>query len=103
MKKIFKYTLLAAFGIILLSGCKKLDDVNTNPNQPGAVPPNVQLTASEIQLGFSVGGDMARYTAIFDQQIAGADRQFAVFNSYNFVNSDFDQLWQNLYLTIANF
>lgn len=102
MKKIFQYSIVFALGMTFLSGCKKFDEINTNPNQPGTVPPSVQLTASEIQVGFTFGGDVARFAGIFDQHIVGYDRQYAVLNSYNFVNSDFDQVWQNLYLVMGN-
>ena len=43
MKKIIILLLLTT---VVASGCKKFLDVNTNPNQPTVVTPNVVLSAA---------------------------------------------------------
>jgi hypothetical protein len=102
MKTIKKYSVLIALGLIAFSGCKKLDEVNTNPNAPGSVTPSVQLTATELQIGYTIGGDFSRYVGVIDQHVVGYDRQLSVAEQYVFSPSDFDQAWQNMYLSMAN-
>ncbi len=102
MKRLILFSTICLVLSASLNSCKKLDDTNINPNSPESVTPNVQLTASELSIGYTIGGDIARYSGVLTQHIVGADRQFSVFDRYNFVNSDFDQPWQNTFLTLKN-
>jgi hypothetical protein len=103
MKNSLKYISALLLIVVFAASCsKKLDEAGISPNNTSSVPPSVLLTASEVYVGYSVGGDMARYTGIFDQHIAGADRQFAVYNRYIFSPSEFDNVWQNIYLGLYN-
>ena len=104
MKKIIIYSILGIIGLAMLPGCKKLDEVNTNPNQPLAVTPNVQLTATELQIGYTIGGDMSRFEGLMDQDLVASPsaRQFSTYSQYIFQNADFDQVWQNMYLSMNN-
>ncbi|MFN8286336.1 MAG: SusD/RagB family nutrient-binding outer membrane lipoprotein [Chitinophagales bacterium] len=104
MKNIIKISIMLslAAGLFVMPGCKKLEDTNLNPNNPESVTPSVQLTATELQIGYGMGGDYARYAGLYTQYLVGVDRQFAVYTSYSFSGSDFDQIWQNQYLSMAN-
>ena len=102
MKNILKYISALLLLAVFVGSCKKLDDASISPNNTSSVPAAVQLTASEIYVGYAVGGDMGRFAGIFDQQTIGVDRQFGVFNNYIFSPSDFDNLWQNVYLGLYN-
>jgi hypothetical protein len=102
MKNIIKYSFPLVLLISFVAGCKKLDKVNTDPNDPSNVSPSVQLTATELQIGYAFGGDIARYVGVIDQHAVGNDRQMALTESYIFSPSDFDLAWQNNYLSMNN-
>ncbi len=106
MKNI-KYIFFGGAALVLfsLSSCKKtfFTDVNKNPNSPAAIPPATALTAAEVGLGYSVGGDMSRYTSLFTQQTLGLARQSQAYYQYTFTEQDMDNLWLNLYVqTMTN-
>lgn len=90
--------LLLLMVVAFVSSCKKdFGDVNVNPNEPTDVPVNIILPSAEASLAYTLGGDIARYNGVFDQNITGADRQFAGYNSYIFTSDDFNNLWNNMY------
>ena len=95
--KITLYLLLAGTVAITTSSCKKFLDVNKNPNAPEVVTPAVLLTAAQVNLAFTQGGDISRYTSVFNQQVKGATRQFASYNQYIMSSEDFGNAWGNLY------
>jgi Starch-binding associating with outer membrane len=43
-------------GLVVLGGCKKVLDINQNPNQPTAVTPNVVLSSALVTTGASMAG-----------------------------------------------
>src|SRR5581483_7294850 len=103
MKAINKYlVLLILAAVMIVPGCKKLDDVNTNPNNPLKVTPSSQFLGAELIIGFGVGGDLSRFAALFDQQVYGASRQAQVYYIYVVGNADFDALWGNMYQGMTN-
>jgi len=81
-KNILQHTkLLVAFlAVFSMSSCEKpyFEDINNDPNNPTAVPPKVLLPTIQASLAYAQGGDMARYTSLFTQQITGNARQFAM-------------------------
>ncbi len=100
MKKFNIITRVAVLiiAVFSLSGCEKnFLDVNENPNLPKDVPVNITLPAAQVSLAYSFGGDVARYCAVFTQNVTGADRQFAGYNTYSFIEEDFNNLWNNMY------
>lgn len=99
MKRLL-FIILAA---TLFTSCKKFLDVNQNPNSPSNVSPDVILTASEVQLGYTVGGaDVSLITGIFTQQITGSDRQFVPYGNYVFTADNYTNVWANMYQTMLN-
>jgi hypothetical protein len=105
MKKIinFKIVLLALLpGIILIGSCRKsffYDGINNDPNQvsKSQLTPSVLLNGAELSIGYTVGGDISRYTSVLDQYVQGAVRQFSSYNKYIFSAQDFDNVWANVY------
>jgi len=69
MKK-FKNIILASIAIVLLSvtSCKKYLDINTNPNSPTAAPIAQVLTNVTVNVGFTGGSDMHRFSSLIIQQ-----------------------------------
>ena len=63
-KKIITLTSLVAT-MWLGVGCEQTLDVNIDPNKTVTNPPNLILTSVQAQLGFSMGADLNRYTALF--------------------------------------
>ncbi len=105
MKNSMKYIIPLLLVILATAGCKKeLNNAATNPNQPSTVTPSVQLTWTEANLGYVLGGDLSRFEGIFDQQltIGASARQFTGYGVYNFATSDFNYPWQNLYAGLLN-
>ncbi|MCC7232766.1 MAG: SusD/RagB family nutrient-binding outer membrane lipoprotein [Bacteroidia bacterium] len=103
MKKIFKNitaSLLLIMATFSLNSCEKtyFEGVNDDPNSPTDVPPSVLLPSIQAEIAWAQGGDMARFTSLLIQQVRGASRQFTVYETYNFTEDDFDNLWRlNLY------
>lgn len=98
-----KHLFFIAIAAVLFTSCKKYLDVNQNPNQPSSVSPDVVLTATEVQLGYTVGGaDISLTTGILTQQITGVDRQFTTYNNYVFTADNFTNVWANMYDVMLN-
>lgn len=98
-----KTTLITLITVLfLMPSCKKMmEDVNTNPDQPSDVPINVRLSAIQVSLAYSYGGDLSRHSSIFTNQTVGAARQWLVFNNYGIKNEDLDYVWaDNLYSNV---
>jgi hypothetical protein len=105
MKRYIIYSLgvLLTASVTFMTSCQKdFGDVNVNPNQPSDVPVNLLLPSAEASLAYTLGGDIARYNAVFTQNVTGADRQFAAYNAYVFNEDDFNNLWNNMYADNMN-
>jgi hypothetical protein len=92
--------LLFIVGLALIfTSCKKhFEDINTDPDQPLSVPPNVILNGVEGTLAYAYGGDLSRHSSIFTQHLTGVSRQWAVLQNYGIVGEDVNTLWSdNLY------
>jgi hypothetical protein len=94
--KIFIAILILPF---MFTSCSKsyLEDVNTDNNEPAEVNPEALLPSAQGSLFYSVGGDCSRFTAIFNQYVTGASRQFFGFNRYIMTEEDFNNYWNNMY------
>ena len=75
--------LFVSFLLLMVMGSCKKDFFYNGINQdPGSVtqnqlPPKVLLNGAELSIGYSVGGDISRYTAMFLNSVVGNNRQFA--------------------------
>jgi hypothetical protein len=102
MKNSIKYTSLSGLIILLtISSCKKsfFSGVNDNPNAPdsSSIIPAVLLPSVQLNLAYSTGGDVSRYTSLLTQQTQGVSRQAQGYYTYVFTSTDFDSPWGNLY------
>ncbi len=100
MKKTYIYLLISLFAF---ASCEEFfEGTNENPNDPTAVSPAALLAPIQTTLAYQYGGNFSRYSGIFVQQIEGMDRQWASFNNYVLVGSNFDNDWNLLYLDILS-
>ena len=72
MKK-FKNIIIGSIAIVLLTvtSCEKYLDINTNPNSPTSAPIQQVLTNVTVNVGFTGGSDMHRFTSLIIQQFDG--------------------------------
>ena len=97
-KKIITLTSLVAT-MWLGVGCEQTLDVNIDPNKTVTNPPNLILTSVQAQLGFSMGADLNRYTALFVQHIAAQNgRQTEAWDTYVLQPTEVNGVWRtNVY------
>ena len=95
----FKRSLLV--GLITLSAvfvsCDHELDINSDPNNPTEAPLATLLSASEVNLTYTLGGDGTRIPATIVQHYAGHRGQPLNYGQYNITSADTDGLWGNLY------
>jgi Starch-binding associating with outer membrane len=96
---IITYLLFLGGMLFLVASCKKtfFTDVNINPQAPASVGPNVQLSTVEIALGYTMGGDLTRFSGMIDQHIFGANSQSQTWYGYGLNPGAFENLWSDLY------
>lgn len=92
MKHSQRILLLLLFAGMFAGSCKKYINVNTNPNNPTAVPPSVLLPTTIIGVAWANGNDLSRATSAITQQIAGTANQTLGYDVYNFSGA-FDNQW----------
>lgn len=91
--------LMLLVGTLSLTGCKKLLDVNENPNFPDNATPNLLLPTVEASLGQLVGNSFQIYGNIWAQywtQRPSAS-QYRTFDQYNVQGTTFDRSWVIIY------
>jgi hypothetical protein len=85
---------------LLFSSCSSWIDtsINTDPNNPTDVAMAQLVAPIEVNLAYVVGGDLARTSDGWMQQIAGLQSQSADNDIYNISEADVDNAWSyNLY------
>ena len=88
-------------GIVILSSCKKMMDINTDPDRlpaSSSLYPQL-LTSAEVNLGFEGGSDLFRYTTEIMQQMSGQasqPNQTYEYYRYNITGSDQNNLWGSM-------
>jgi hypothetical protein len=98
MKRFRNFTLPAVVALLLTSGCEKgFDALNTNPNDPVALPaelllPNAIRTAANTYWGGSLGQDVGSGWAQHWARI-----QYTEIDQYNFTTDVIDGPWQTFY------
>jgi hypothetical protein len=101
MKHYIKFTGLLAIVLLSVTSCKKsfFSNVNENLNAPdsAAVIPSSLLPTVQLNLAYTVGGDISRFTSLITQQTFGFSRQAQGYYTYVFTSTDFDSPWGNLY------
>jgi len=98
------FKIIAVFsGVLILGSCKKMLDINKDPDRLPATNNNVYpqlLTNAEVNLGFENGSDLYRYTTEIMQQMSGnasQPNQTYEYYRYNIAGSDENNVWGNMY------
>src|ERR1700750_2946859 len=100
MKSIFKINLYTLAVAILLgvSGCKKVLDVNVDPNNPSTANPEQVLPASQVEMATQIGNDYAFVCSSWAQYwtngtVVGANP----IEFFTLQGSDIDRSYRNMY------
>src|SRR5688572_15021305 len=96
MKILYKSGLLM-LSFVMLFSCKKALDINVDPNNFTDVPAKLLLPAAQVQMAYTVGGEVSRITGNFSQHYAGHRNQPLQYNQYDVDPSHSDGLWSSLY------
>jgi hypothetical protein len=102
----FKYLKLSIVlsGAIALGSCKKMMDINKDPDRlPASFSLFPQLlTSAQVNIGFEGGSDIFRYTSLIMQQMSGQasqPNQTYEYSRYNITGSDQNNAWGSLFAT----
>jgi len=98
---------IAFSGIVAVSSCKKMMDINYNPDAiPDSNSPIAQLLSSaQVNVGFTAGSDLYRYTTQIMQQMSGGasqPNQTYEYGRYNITGSDQNNVWSSIFATTLN-
>lgn len=88
--------------VLVLSGCKRGDDLYISPNSPVEVTPALLLTAIEVSTFNSYEGNLIKNASILIQQNAGIESQPLPINNYILAENEFDNQWGQLYQALFN-
>jgi hypothetical protein len=105
-RTIYKLSILLT-GIVISTSCKKFLDINKDPDRiPADNAPIAQLlTNAQVNLAFTGGSDLFRYTTLIVQQMSGQasqPNQTYEYDRYNITGSDQNNLWTSIYATTLN-
>jgi hypothetical protein len=105
----FRYikTLLLCSGLLVIGSCKKMLDINKNPDAlPNSNIPIAQLlTSAQVNLGFEAGSDLFRYSTEIMQQMSGeasSANQTYFYYLYNITGSDQNNVWSSIFSSTLN-
>lgn len=95
-------TIMTAFA--MMSACDGFIDDNINPNLTRSNPPKVILPALEATVGFTMGSDLNRYSALWSQQLAAQNgRQTENYDRYVLSSTEVNAVWRtNLYAGVLS-
>ncbi len=104
MKLRYIKILMLFCGIVFAISCKKLMDININPDAiPDSNSPVAQLlTSAQVNLAFEGGSDLYRYTTLIMQQMSGAasqPNQTYEYYRHNITGSDENNVWSSIFAT----
>lgn len=94
-----KNILYIFIGTLLFTACSNLvEGLNNNPNSPTSAPFQNILTGAQVGSIILQSGENARRAGIFAGYYTGIDRQHEGFSNYTVTTSDFDDLWDDVYI-----
>ncbi len=93
MRRVAVVTVMAT----TLGACEFISPVETNPNTVPEATVDQLFTGAQVISYFLGTGGLSRIAAIWTQQMAGTDRQFATFDSYTITDADFEDEFNALY------
>ncbi len=93
--------------VAAISSCRKLLDINKNPDLlPDSNAPIANLLSSaQVNLGFEGGSDMFRYATVIMQMMSGEasqPNQTYEYYRYNIAGSDENNVWSSMNATTLN-
>lgn len=99
IKKMIPKSYLLGFGIVslLAISCENELNINSDPNNSTKVPISTLLTASEVSIAYTLGGEATRMPANIVQHYAGHRGQPLEYAQYDITPSSTDGLWTNSY------
>ena len=103
MKKIkyniIRYAIVAgvAFAPFVVTSCRQELDINVDPNNPSTASINSLLSASQVGLGYALGGEGTRMPAAIVQHYAGHRSQALDYAKYEISSDDTEGTWTSLY------
>lgn len=86
--------------LCVFASCKKVLDINEDPNNPTQVATRLLLPAAQVQLGYTIGGSVNRVTGAFTQHYAGHRGQPLEYNQYDVNPSSTDDIWSSIYAVV---
>ncbi|HUP53734.1 MAG TPA: SusD/RagB family nutrient-binding outer membrane lipoprotein [Longimicrobiales bacterium] len=82
---------------LTLGACEFISPVESNPNAVPEATVDQLFTGAQVVSYFLSHGGLSRIAAIWTQQMAGTDRQFATFDQYVITDADFEDEFNSLY------
>jgi len=82
---------------VALGGCDFISPLESNPNAVAEAGIDQLFTSAQVVSYFLGTGGLSRISAIWTQQMAGTDRQFATFDAYTITDADFEDEFNALY------
>lgn len=85
--------------VVGLASCQMWeDDINVDPNNPTSTEYQSVLTTAGVGQILVQNGINSRMAGIFAGTHTGIDRQYQGYNSYSVTTSDFDGLWDDIFV-----
>lgn len=104
MKNIFRtLTILILFPVLVFTACETwIDpDINKNPDEVTEVPPRLLLPGIQGNMAYTLGGfNVSGVSAMWTQQVTGAERQAIAMYNYNIKEENVVDTWNSLYTDI---
>lgn len=102
MKLKYLKLIIVFSGMIAVSSCNKMMDINKDPDRlPSSFNLYPQLlTSAQVNLGFEGGSDLYRYPTEFMQQMSGQasqPNQTYEYYRYNVTGSDLNNVWSSIF------
>lgn len=98
--KILNKAVVLLMSVVVFASCKKTLDINEDPNNFQNVPASLTLPPAQVQLAYTLGGDISRITGNFTQHYAGHRNQPLEYNQYDVNPASSDGLWSSLYAVV---
>jgi hypothetical protein len=100
MKSLYIAGIALLVAVSSFTSCKKTLDINTDPNNPTDVEPKYLLPVAQVQLTYTLGGDISRITGNLVQHYGGHRNQPLEYNQYDITPATSDGLWSALYSVV---
>lgn len=107
--KTFKNKIVIVISSIFLLGsasCEKFYDINEDPDNILDAPLPQLLTSATVNIGFTGGSDLLRYSSLLSQQFSGqssgSETQTQQYEKYQIAGSDANNVWASIYATTLN-